>query len=357
MNHPPPSLGPAGFGQTSPSLDEKQKASRATGTLAILKLAALGLPGLLSQAVTADQGTHWVAAKSATVGIQAGADYTPTGASRLLGQLAKDASSTQRYKIGCYDDGSGAPKRLRLRIQGMTAAAKFFVTAKIERNGITNSVVDSGGNGDQLYSEYAVVNEGAGDYFLTVTKSKKSASSPDSSLDGAMVFQTMQECNTASGAYTGVKMPEVIGGVTPPPNPTPPPNTSGPISSSKLKTYSSSLGKKVDSKTFFVTCEANKFGQDTARYKFQVKAANPNRPFNLRITAKKNSEEAGVIDPINGDKLFSELTALEGGNGKYQIIVSKDSATVDTDKPMSFAVKHVCETQSQTQGKLAVTQK
>jgi len=332
---------------------EKQQPSL-SGTLALLRVAALGLPGLVSQTAMADQDANWVTANSASVSIQAGAGYTPTGASRLLGQLGKEPTSSKQYRVKCYDDGSGTPSRLRLRVQGMASSAKFLVSATIERNGVVETVIDPT-NGDQLYGQYAALSEGEGDYILTVSKVKKKDSAPDASLDGAMTFQTAQECNTATGAYTGISKPELTGSDTSPTEP--PVNPPGTVSSSKLKTYSGSLTKKVDSKTFHVNCAANKAGQSTARYQFQIKAANKNLPFNLRMTVKEDGEEVTVLDPISGDKIFSDLASLDGDNGHYEIIVAKDSDTGITNKAVSFAIKHVCETATATQGKLTVSKK
>ncbi len=309
--------------------------------LTLLNLAALSLPGLAGTLAIAGESASWVAAPPATAEIRAGAGYVPTGASRLQGQLSTE--STKQYKVSCYDDGSGAPSRLRLRIQGMTASAKFLVSAKIERNGVAQTVMDPA-NGDKLYGEYAAVSEGTGEYILTVSKVKKKDSAPDSSLDGPMTFQTMQECNTATGAYTGIKKPEPIG-------------DDKPAQGAKLTTYSSALSKKANSQTLYVACTANKLGQDTARYNFQIKAANKNRPFKLRMTVKKDGEEVSVLDPINGDKASSQSGTLEGGNGKYEIVVSKDAASGNTSKAMSFAINHACETLMLTEGNLTVSKK
>jgi hypothetical protein len=354
MNHQFPTSTPAGSSQTLSLPDEKQKPRHGSGTLALLRVAALGLPGLVSQTAMADQDASWLAASSPTVGIQAGAGYVPTGASRLLGQLEKASTSVKKYKISCFDDSSGQPTKLRLRIQGMSTA-NFLVNAKIESNGVSQDITDKI-NGDRVYSDYISVSRGLGEYILTISKVKKSANAPDSALDGAMTFQTAQECNTSSGAYTGITHPKLTdSGHTPPV--TPPVTPVTPPSSSKLATYSSSLIKNANSSTYFVNCTANKADQGTVRYKFQIKSANPNRPFNLRMTVKKDGGEARTMDNINGDKLFSELAELEAGNGRYEINVSKDNVSGDTNKAMSFAIKHVCETQELTHGKLSVSKK
>ena len=331
------------------------KPPQANMTLTLLKLAAVSLPGLAASPLHAEEAVEWLADAQPFAQIQAGADYVPTGASRLEGVVPNGASSTKRYKINCFDDGSGKPARLRLRVQGMTPSASSLVSATLERNGESRTVIDTT-NGNLVYSDYASLDQGQGEYILTVRKVKKSASAPDSSLNGATPFKTAQECNTANGAYTGISMPEEIPGDSPSPNPTPKPPTPGPVgpvSSSKLLSFSSSLSKKTQERRFLVTCSANSAKQDTARYKFQIKATNKNRPYTLQMKVQKDGQETvGVSDPIGGDATFSEQGVVEGGNGAYQLIVRKENNTGDTLKPMAFQVKHVCETSEKTRGNL-----
>ena len=163
----------------------------------------------------------------------------PTGPSRLEGVLPDAPTSTKRYKISCFDDGSGKPASMRLRVQGMPPSAGSLVSATLERNGESCTIIDTT-NGNLVYSDYASLDQGLGEYILTVRKVKKSATAPDSSLKGATPFKTAQECNTANGAYTGISMPEEIPGNSPPLNlnPTPTPGPTGPVFSSKLLSFS-----------------------------------------------------------------------------------------------------------------------
>jgi len=334
--------------------ESRTKPPQANMTLTLLKLAAVSLPGLAASPLHAEEAVEWLADSQPVARIQAGAGYVPTGASRLEGVLPDAPTSTKRYKISCFDDGSGKPARMRLRVQGMTPSAGSLVSATLERNGESRTVIDTT-NGNLVYSDYADLNQGLGEYILTVRKVKKSASAPESSLKGATPFKTAQECNTANGAYTGISMPEEIPGDSPPPNPnpTPTPGPTGPVSSSKLLSFSGSLSKKTQERRFLVTCSANSASQDTTRYKFQIKAANKNRPFTLNMTVQKDGQETvSVSDPIGGDATFSEQGVFEGGNGAYQLIVSKENNTGDTLKPMAFQVKHVCETSEKTRGNL-----
>jgi hypothetical protein len=346
---------PAQHGDLLPRHDSRKMPVQASNTLTLLKLAAVSLPGLASTPILANESVEWLADTQPLAQIQAGAGYVPTGASRLEGVVPDGVSSSKRYRISCFDDGSGKPARLRLRVQGMDRSAGALVSATLERNGDSRTVIDTT-NGNLVYSDYASLDQGQGEYILTVRKVKKSASAPDSTLNGATPFKTAQECNTANGAYTGISMPVEIPGDNPGPNPTPKPPAPGPVgpvSSSKLQSFSSSLSKNTQERRFVVTCSANSATQDTARYKFQIKAANKNRPYTLQMTVQKDGyENAGVVDLIGGDSAFSEQGVVEGGNGPYQVIVRKVSETGDTLKPMAFQVKHVCETSEKTRGNL-----
>ena len=173
----------------------------ARGAMAILTTVATLLPGLSTSTAMADVD---VASAPVVSGF-----FQPrqiVGASRISTTLGSAPSSIHSYRITCFDDGSGAPARLMLRVQNRTKASKFRVQATISRNGEEQSVIDTG-NGDNRFSDYAVVNQGSGDYILTLKKVKAKASSPESTLKGAAVIQTMQECDTQSGKYTGLYPP------------------------------------------------------------------------------------------------------------------------------------------------------
>lgn len=169
---------------------------------------ALALPGLALSPSSANAGytveTSGVAARDVSA-----LGYVPTGASRLSGILASNAASVKRYRITCFDDGMGQPVQARVRIRGKTAAAKFNIKATLESNGERQEVIDTK-NGDVVFSSYAPVRQGTSEYILTIAKVKKKPGDNDKKLKGAMVFETRQECDTATGAYTGINKPTPI---------------------------------------------------------------------------------------------------------------------------------------------------
>jgi len=171
------------------------------GTIAMLTTVAALLPGLGVSKAMAD-----VEVVSAPAGSGFLQPHQIVGASRISTTLSSAPSSSHSYRITCFDDGSGAPVRFMLRVQNRTKSSSYRVQATISRNGEEQSVIDPA-NGDNRFSDYAVVNQGAGDYILTLTKVKAKAKDADSKLKGAAVIQTMQECDTQSGKYTGLYPP------------------------------------------------------------------------------------------------------------------------------------------------------
>lgn len=167
---------------------------------------ALALPGLVLAPAEAG-GVPTVSAHE--VSSLANQNYVPTGASRLSGALATSPESIKRYRIECYDDGSGTPAKVRVRIQGKTRSASYYVKATLEANGEISEVIDTS-NGNGLYSAYAEVKQGNTGYTLTVSKVKKQSKHKDAKLRGRAVFETRQECDTESGAYTGLRKPVEI---------------------------------------------------------------------------------------------------------------------------------------------------
>lgn len=177
-------------------------------SLQALTAMALALPGLVL--APAPVGAVEIPSSTAqNVSHLAIQDYVPTGASRQSGALAASPDSSKRYRIECYDDGSGKPAKVRVRIQGKTRSAKYNVKATLEANGDIGEVIDTS-NGNGLYSKYAEVQQGDVVYTLTVSKVKKKPKHKDAKLRGRSVFETRQECDTESGAYTGLRKPVEI---------------------------------------------------------------------------------------------------------------------------------------------------
>lgn len=134
--------------------------------------------------------------------------YNPTGASKISAILGPKGTDTLRYKLTCFNDGCGEPAKARVRIQGQTRSAKFWVKATIEKNGVVQETISFKNGSGINFSEYAVVAQGPGEYTLTISKVKKNPTDKDSKLSGKMAFQTRQECDIdrTTNYYTGIKV-------------------------------------------------------------------------------------------------------------------------------------------------------
>ena len=171
-----------------------------SGAIAVLTTMASLLPGLGTLAAMADVNVESVPTSPGYT-----QSHQISGASRLSTTLGSSPSSVHTYRITCFDDGSGAPVRLMLRVQNRTKST-YRVQATLSRNGEVQSVIDPI-NADNQFSNYAILNQGAGDYTLTLAKVKAKPKDPDSKLRGAAVILAMQECDTQSGRYTGIVPP------------------------------------------------------------------------------------------------------------------------------------------------------
>ncbi len=178
-----------------------------SGRTGSLMMAALAMNGLLIAPLVAS--APLIAANSESMTPSATTGYIPSGASRLSGSLGRPAAEQRRYSITCYDDGAGVPKALLVKIRGLTKSRSYALNLSIEREGVRQTVVDKF-SGDGLFSPYAILEQGAGTYTVTIQKQKKKTTSPDSSLSGPVVFETKQECDTANGHYTGIQKPVPI---------------------------------------------------------------------------------------------------------------------------------------------------
>lgn len=98
-----------------------------------------------------------------------------------------------------------------------------------------------------------------------------------------------------------------------------------------------------DGLSFTVTCAPNEYGA-TAHYVFQIQGITPNLPFIARMTASKGGITQSVEDPANGNGSFGPSASLAGGDGQYQVIISKaprPGFTSATGK-MTVSVTHHC---------------
>jgi hypothetical protein len=83
---------------------------------------------------------------------------------------------------------------------------------------------------------------------------------------------------------------------------------------------------------------------ETSDYKFQIKFASLNKPFNLALKVRKEGfPDQEVVATDSKKKQPSEWGVLEGGNGTYYLDVMKQAGeSGSTTGNVSFVVKHNC---------------
>lgn len=171
--------------------------------MASLLAAALALPGL---AVAARAGAMENAiVEGLDFKVLSDAQYVPTGASRMVGSIPASPTATKRYSVECYTASyAGDPIKMRLKVKNLGKNTKFLLKATLEKDGQTQELV---ANRNGQFSPFLELAGGAGTYTLTLSKVKKTATAPDKTLKKRGVFQTIQECDDAKNAYTGIKKP------------------------------------------------------------------------------------------------------------------------------------------------------
>ena len=85
------------------------------------------------------------------------------------GSLGTTASATDYYEISCFDDGSGAPGSLQLRILDSSPGSLPQVSVQIQR-GLSLASVSDEITPDIVPSPWIYSNEGAGVYHVLVDK-------------------------------------------------------------------------------------------------------------------------------------------------------------------------------------------
>jgi len=249
------------------------------------------------------------------------------------GVLPVAATAAICYKVTCYANQGGPEAAMyQFNIKGNTAGRPFNVRMTASKGGVSQSTV-ARQNGSGIASPTITFKAGPGIYDVKVDKILREG---QTSLNGTMDFQITAHCLAPNGAHTGEDIKRLASCSGPLPPPPPPPPT--------YKSFSSSLPKLATQKSWKLECAATKKGVETSNYKFQIKFASLNKPFNLALKVRKEGfPEQEVVATDSKKKQPSEWGVLEGGNGIYYLDVVKqagESGTTVAD--VSFAVKHNC---------------
>ena len=277
------------------------------------------------------------------------------------GTIADPGDAFVGYTVVCSEGDSTT--KLVAQVNDVLPVKPPRLLITVGKDGKIAYAIDST-DGDGNYSAFAEVQGGEGNYNIWVSKLPSTKGGDESTRAGSEAFVMQFHCMTGSNPQSLVHTATDIyynSKPSPVPNPnpegggvvTPPVNKPNPsISSSKLQVASGAISKKMLQSSYIVQCSANSNKQDTVRYKFKIKAASKNRTFGVRLAVKSGSEEVIVEDLIPGDGGYSEFKSIDGGNGAYQLTVSKSPIDVDVQKSMVFGIQHVCETDKLTRGKL-----
>lgn len=111
------------------------------------------------------------------------------------GSLGSSASATDYYEISCFDDGTGPPGSLEVRIRDSAPGSLPQVSVQVQR-GLSLASVSDEITPDVVPSPSIYSNEGAGVYFVLVDKSGA----------GTKFYQLTYHCWTGpdgSGVHAG----------------------------------------------------------------------------------------------------------------------------------------------------------
>lgn len=247
--------------------------------------------------------------------------------------LPAAANAAICYEVTCYANQGGPEAAMyQFNIKGNTANRPFNVQMTASKNGVSQSTV-ARQNGSGIASPTITFKAGPGKYNVKVDKVLREG---QTSLNGTMEYQITAHCLASNGAHTGEDIKKLSSCSGPPPPPPPP--------AAKYKSFSSSLSKLATVKSWKLECDSTKKGLETSDYKFQIKFASLNKPFNLALKVRKEGfPDQEVVATDSKKKQPSEWGVLEGGNGTYYLDVMKQAGEAgSTTANVSFVVKHNC---------------
>lgn len=249
-----------------------------------------------------------------------------------VGVLPEAPNAAICYRVTCYANQGGPDAAMyQFSIKGNTANRPFNVRMTASKGGESQTTV-ARQNGSGIPSPTVTFKKGPGVYDVRVDKVLREG---QSSLQGTMSYLITAHCLAANGAHTGENIEKTPCDTPPPPPPPAPAN---------YKNFSSSIGKFSTEKHWVLECASTKKGMETSQYKFQIKFASKNKPFNLALQVHKEGfPDQEVVATDSKTKQPSDWGVLEGGNGTYFLDVVKQAVDGGTtDGNVSFMVKHNC---------------
>ncbi|MEQ1638292.1 MAG: hypothetical protein ABL903_16555 [Methylococcales bacterium] len=107
--------------------------------------------------------------------------------------IGDDATATDLAAVQCYDDGGGAPDRLTVSIEDVSAPVPgLLVNMQVFKNNKMNNITDTV-SGDGNSSPAITLVGGDGEYRISVNKTGA----------GSRAFNATWHCETSGGVHTG----------------------------------------------------------------------------------------------------------------------------------------------------------
>ncbi len=241
--------------------------------------------------------------------------------------LPAAANAAICYKVTCYASQGGPEAAMyQFSIKGKTANRPFNVQMTASKDGASQSTV-ARQNGSGIPSPTITFKAGPGVYGVKVDKTLREG---QTSLNGTMEYLITAHCLAANGAHTGESIQKLSSCNGPPP--------------AKYKSISSSLPRFATEKHWSLECASTKKGLETSEYKFQIRFASKNKPFNLALRVRKDGfPEQEVVATDSQTRQPSDWGVSAAGNGTYYLDVVKQAGeSGSTEGNVSFDIKHNC---------------
>jgi hypothetical protein len=134
-------------------------------------------------------------------GLAASALCSDLQAHQYFSFVSKPAEAVAVLTTTCYDNGDGPPASLQVSLRSSVKTI-YLLTASVASGTITGTTTDKV-SGDRLPSPQVQVKGGASTYTITISKTKRRPSLPDSRLLGRNTFLLTYHCLSSTGQHTG----------------------------------------------------------------------------------------------------------------------------------------------------------
>jgi len=238
------------------------------------------------------------------------------------GSLGSAAEATDYYSVLCSDDGNGVPGSLLVQVSNVSVGAPI-VAVVANKETLATSASDPV-NADANPGPFASVNGGAGSYNVFVFKSQS----------GVANYILDFHCMTGpdgSGLHTGTDITFRQRGAPP---------GAAPAGLALAHTQDGSLGAPATATDYYhVTCSDDGRGKPQSMV-LQIQNRGPS-PAPVLVLVQRDNAAISSTDLVAGDGGYSPPTFLNGGEGVYNVFVTKTA-----DGGSNYALAYDCMTGS-----------